>query len=75
MMKNKEIEQKEQEIEQKEQVIEQKEQVIEQSKQVIEQKEQVIRSMVKMLCNNGTSVEEISKQLSIPVEQIKQYID
>lgn len=61
MMKNKEIEQKEQEIEQKE--------------QVIEQKEQVIRSMVKMLCNNGTSVEEISKQLSIPVEQIKQYID
>lgn len=61
MMKNKEIEQKEQ--------------VIEQSKQVIEQKEQVIRSMVKMLCNNGTSVEEISKQLSIPVEQIKQYID
>ena len=68
MMKNKEIEQKEQEIEQKEQVIEQKE-------QVIEQKEQVIRSMVKMLCNNGTSVEEISKQLSIPVEQIKQYID
>ncbi|WP_303003393.1 hypothetical protein [Bacteroides congonensis] len=68
MMKNKEIEQKEQ-------VIEQKEQVIEQSKQVIEQKEQVIRSMVKMLCNNGISVEEISKQLSIPVEQIKQYID
>lgn len=68
MMKNKEIEQKEQ-------VIEQKEQVIERSKQVIEQKEQVIRSMVKMLCNNGTSVEEISKQLSIPVEQIKQYID
>lgn len=61
MMKNKEIEQKEQVIEQKE--------------QVIEQKEQVIRSMVKMLCNNGTSVEEISKQLSIPVEQIKQYID
>lgn len=61
MMKNKEIEQKEQ--------------VIEQSKQVIEQKEQVIRSMVKMLCNNGTSIEEISKQLSIPVEQIKQYID
>ncbi len=61
MMKNKEIEQKEQEIEQKE--------------QEIEQKEQVIRSMVKMLCNNGTSVEEISKQLSIPVEQIKQYID
>ena len=68
MMKNKEIEQKEQVIEQKEQVIEQKE-------QVIEQKEQVIRSMVKMLCNNGTSVEEISEQLSIPVEQIKQYID
>ncbi|WP_195408365.1 RpnC/YadD family protein [Bacteroides congonensis] len=68
MMKNKEIEQKEQ-------VIEQKEQVIERSKQVIEQKEQVIRSMVKMLCNNGISVEEISKQLSIPVEQIKQYID
>ena len=61
MMKNKEIEQKEL--------------VIEQNKQVIEQKEQVIRSMVKMLCNNGTSIEEISKQLSIPVEQIKQYFD
>jgi len=75
MMKNKEIEQKEQEIEQKEQEIEQKEQEIEQKEQVIEQKEQVIRSMVKMLCNNGTSVEEISKQLSMPVEQIKQYID
>lgn len=67
MIKNKEIEQKEQVIEQKEQVIEQKE-------QVIEQKEQVIRSMVKMLCNNGVSVDEISKQLSIPIEQIKQYI-
>lgn len=68
MMKNKEIEQKEQVIEQNKQEIEQKE-------QVIEQKEQVIRSMVKMLCKNGTSVEEISKQLSMPVEQIKQYID
>lgn len=68
MMKNKVIEQKEQVIEQKEQVIEQKE-------QVIEQKEQVIRSMIKILCKNGTSVEEISKQLSMPVEQIKQYID
>ena len=68
MMKNKEIEQKEL-------VIEQNKQVIEQNKQVIEQKEQVIRSMVKMLCNNGTSIEEISKQLSIPVEQIKQYFD
>ena len=68
MMKNKEIEQKEQLIEQKEQVIEQKE-------QVIEQKEQVIRSMIKMLCKNGTSIEEISKQLSMPVELIKQYID
>lgn len=61
MMKNKEIEQKEQLIEQKE--------------QVIEQKEQVIRSMIKMLCKNGTSIEEISKQLSMPVELIKQYID
>ena len=68
MMKNKVIEQKEQVIEQNKQEIEQKE-------QVIEQKEQVIRSMVKMLCKNGTSVEEISKQLSMPVEQIKQYID
>ena len=75
MMKNKEIEQKEQLIEQKEQVIEQKEQVIEQKEQVIEQKEQVIRSMIKMLCKNETSIEEISKQLSMPVELIKQYID
>ena len=61
MMKNQEIEQKEQEIEQKE--------------QEIEQKEQVIRSMVKMLCNNGTSVDEMSRQLSIPIEQIEQYIN
>ncbi len=58
-----------------EQLIEQKEQVIEQKEQVIEQKEQVIRSMIKMLCKNGTSIEEISKQLSMPVELIKQYID
>jgi hypothetical protein len=69
------IEQKEQVIEEKEQVIEQKEQVIEQKEQVIEQKEQMIRSMVKMLCNNGASMDEISGQLGIPMEQIKQYID
>ncbi|WP_294562548.1 hypothetical protein [uncultured Bacteroides sp.] len=82
MLKNKEIEQKEQVIEQKEQVIEQKEQMIEQKEQMIEQKEQMIeqkeqmiRSMVKMLCNNGTSIDEISRQLSISIEQIKQYID
>ena len=62
-------------IEEKEQVIEQKEQVIEQKEQVIEQKEQMIRSMVKMLCNNGASMDEISGQLGIPMEQIKQYID
>ena len=88
MMKNQEIEQKELVIEQKDIVIEQKEQVIEQNKQVIEQKdiaieqnkqvieqkEQMIRSMVKMLCNNGASIEAISKQLSMPIEQIKQYI-
>ena len=75
MLKNKVIEEKEQVIEQKEQVIEQKEQVIEQKEQVIEQKEQMIRSMVKMLCNNGASIDEISGQLGIPMEQIKQYID
>ena len=69
------IEQKEQVIEQKEQVIEQKEQMIEQKEQMIEQKEQMIRSMVKMLCNNGASINEISEQLGIPMEQIKQYID
>ncbi|MBO5050303.1 MAG: hypothetical protein J6C41_07755, partial [Oscillospiraceae bacterium] len=62
-------------IEEKEQMIEQKEQMIEQNKQVIEQKEQMIRSMVKMLCNNGASMDEISEQLGIPMEQIKQYID
>ena len=49
--------------------------VIEQKEQVIEQKEQMIRSMVKMLCNNGASINEISEQLGIPMEQIKQYID
>ena len=63
------------EIEDRDTTIMMKNKEIEQKEQVIEQKEQVIRSMVKMLCNNGTSVEEISKQLSIPVEQIKQYID
>ena len=80
--KRQEIEQKEQVIEQKELVIEQKELVIEQKELVIEQKElvieqnkQMIRSMVKMLCKNGASIEEVSEQLSIPVEQIKQYID
>ncbi|NUK97766.1 hypothetical protein HUT37_02425 [Bacteroides sartorii] len=62
-------------IEEKEQVIEQNKQVIEQNKQVIEQKEQMIRSMVKMLCNNEASINEISEQLGIPMEQIKQYID
>lgn len=51
--------------------IEEKEQVIEE----LEQKGQMIRSMVKMLCSNGASIDEISKQLAIPVEQIKQYID
>ncbi|TGY67684.1 hypothetical protein E5339_19340, partial [Phocaeicola sartorii] len=66
---------KEQMIEQKEQMIEQKEQMIEQKEQMIEQKEQMIRSMVKMLCNNGASINEISEQLGIPMEQIKQYID
>ncbi|TGY69707.1 hypothetical protein E5339_11815, partial [Phocaeicola sartorii] len=66
---------KEQMIEQNKQVIEQNKQVIEQNKQVIEQKEQMIRSMVKMLCNNGASMDEISEQLGIPMEQIKQYID
>ena len=63
------------EIEDRDTTIMMKNKEIEQKEQEIEQKEQVIRSMVKMLCNNGTSVEEISKQLSIPVEQIKQYID
>ena len=89
MLKNKELEQKEQELEQSKQEIEQSKQKLEQSKQEIEQnkqkleqskqeieqKEQMIRSMVKMLCNNGASVDEISRQLAIPVEQIKQYID
>ena len=75
MMKNQEIEQKEQMIEQKELVIEQKEQMIEQKEQMIEQKEQMICLMVRILYNNGMSVEEISEQLSIPVKQIKQYIE
>ena len=80
--KKQEIEQSKQVIEQSKQVIEQKELVIEQNKltieqkeQVIEQKEQMICSMVRILCSNGMPVEEISRQLSIPVEQIKQYIE
>lgn len=70
-----EIEDRDTTIMLKNQEIEQKEQVIEQKEQEIEQNKQMIRSMVKMLCNNGASVDEISRQLAIPVEQIKQYID
>ena len=70
-----EIEDRDTTIMLKNKVIEEKEQVIEQKEQVIEQKEQMIRSMVKMLCNNGASMDEISGQLGIPMEQIKQYID
>ena len=75
MMKNQEIEKKEQVIKEKKQVIEQNKLVLEKKEQVIEQKEQLIRSMVKMLYRNGVSIEEISGQLSIPVELIKQYMD
>ena len=75
MLKNQELEQKDQELEQNKQELEQKDQELEQNKQVIEQNKQMIRSMVKMLCNNGASVDDISKRLAIPVEQIKQYID
>ena len=63
------------EIEERDTTIMVKNKEIEQKEQIIEQKEQVIRSMVKMLCNNGISVEEISHQLSISVEQIEQYIN
>ena len=63
------------EIEDRDTTIMMKNKEIEQKEQLIEQKEQVIRSMIKMLCKNGTSIEEISKQLSMPVELIKQYID
>lgn len=63
------------EIEDRDTTIMLKNQVIEQKDQVIEQNKQMIRSMVKMLCNSGASVDEISRQLAIPVEQIKQYID
>mgnify|MGYP004544537329 CR=1 FL=1 len=51
-----------------------KNQEIEQKEQVIGQNRLMIRSMLKMLCNNGASIEEISGQLSIPVEQIKRYL-
>ena len=67
MLKNKEIEEKERMIEQIERMIEQRKK--------LEQQDQIIRSMVKMLCDNGASIDEISRQLSIPVEEIKQYID
>lgn len=48
---------------------------IEQKIQEIEKKKQMIRSMAKMLCNNGVSIEDIAKNLSIPAAKIKQYID
>ena len=70
-----EIETRDTTIMMKNQEIELKEQVIEQNKQEIEQNKQMIRSMVGILCNNGLSVEEISRQLSIPIEQIRQYIE
>lgn len=75
MIKNKEIEEKEKKIEETQKEIEEKEKVIEEKDQVIEEKDQMIRSMVKLLCNSGASINEISKQLSIPVEQIKKYIN
>lgn len=65
---------KNQEIEQKQRMIEQKQRMIEQDRE-IEQKDQVIRSMVKMLCGNGVPMDEISRQLSLPIEQIKHYME
>lgn len=62
------------EIEMMNTTIRMKNQEIEQKELVIEKNKLMIRSMVKMLCNNGVSIEEISGQLSMPVEQIKQYL-
>lgn len=63
------------EIEDRDTTIMIKNKEIEEKEKKIEEKDQMIRSMVKMFCNNGVSIDEISKQLSIPVEQIKQYIN
>ena len=63
------------EIEERDTTIMLKNKELEQKEQELEQNKLIIRSMVKMLCNNGASIDEISKQLAIPVEQIKQYID
>ena len=68
------IEQNKQTIEQNKQTIEQNKQTIEQNKQTIEQNKQMISSMVEILCSSGLSIDEISEKLSMPVEQIKQYI-
>ncbi|MGL4520846.1 MAG: hypothetical protein ACRCUJ_14575 [Phocaeicola sp.] len=74
MIKDEEIKLKTQEIEEKSQEIEQKSQEIEQKSQEIEQKEMMIRSMVKMLHQNGVSLEDIAKQLTMPVGQIERYL-
>lgn len=75
MLKDKDVEEKDKEIEQLDKKIEQLDQELEQLDKEIEEKDQMIRSMVKMFCNNGVSIDEISKQLSIPVDQIKRYIN
>lgn len=75
MLKDKDVEEKDKEIEQLDKEIEQLDKKLEQLDQVIEEKDQMIRSMVKLLCNSGASIDEISRQLSIPVEQIKKYIN
>lgn len=68
MVKNKEIEEKDL-------VIEEKDQVIEQNKQEIEKKEQILRTMVKMLCKSGMTMDEIAIQLSLPIAQICLWVD
>lgn len=70
-----EIETRDATIMQKEQEIKQKDQEIEQKDQQIEQKDHILSSMVKMLCQQGITPEDIAAQLSIPVEQIRHLIN
>lgn len=69
-----EIEARDTTIMQKDMEIEQKEQVIEQKEQVIEQQKQTIKEMVQMLSQAGISIDEISRKLSLSIEDIKKFL-
>ena len=62
------------EIEARDTTIMQKDKVIEQKEQVIEQQKQTIKEMVQMLSQAGISTDEISRKLSLSIEDIKKFL-